>query len=102
MKISADLNYSYRVGLPGFLASQELLNSGIKTNNGLRDQRIALSWIRSYIEGFGGDPNNITVVGVSVGASEYLIRPDSMQLKTKAEDRSFLLPSSRVRTTTFQ
>ncbi|KAH7388968.1 Alpha/Beta hydrolase protein [Cadophora sp. MPI-SDFR-AT-0126] len=62
------ININYRVGLPGFLASQELLDAGIKTNNGLRDQRTALLWIHRYIEGFGGDPNNITVVGESVGA----------------------------------
>ncbi|MAD84545.1 MAG: hypothetical protein CL912_16425 [Deltaproteobacteria bacterium] len=57
--------------MPGFLASQELLDSGIKPNNGLRDQRTALLWIQKYIEDFGGDPKNITVVGESVGASEY-------------------------------
>jgi carboxylesterase type B len=61
---------SYRLGALGFLSSQELLSAGIKSNNGLRDQRTALLWIRSYIDGFGGDSNNITVVGVSTGASK--------------------------------
>ena len=61
---------SYRLGALGFLSSQELLSAGIKSNNGLRDQRTALTWIRKYIDGFGGDPNNITAVGVSTGSSE--------------------------------
>jgi carboxylesterase type B len=61
---------SYRLGALGFLSSQELLSAGIKSNNGLRDQRTALTWIRKYIDGFGGEPNNITAVGVSTGSSE--------------------------------
>lgn len=61
---------SYRLGLPGFLASQELLDEGIKSNNGLRDQRAAFKWIQKYIAGFGGDPNNVTVVGLSAGAGK--------------------------------
>jgi carboxylesterase type B len=61
---------SYRLGALGFLSSQELLSAGIKSNNGLRDQRTALTWIRKYIHGFGGDPYNITAVGVSTGSSE--------------------------------
>ncbi|KAH6703175.1 Alpha/Beta hydrolase protein [Leptodontidium sp. MPI-SDFR-AT-0119] len=71
------ININYRVGLPGFLASQELLDAGIKTNNGLRDQRVALSWIQSYVSGFGGDPNNITVVGESVGAISCFLHLES-------------------------
>jgi carboxylesterase type B len=65
---------SYRLGAPGFLSSQELLNAGIKSNNGLRDQRTALAWIRTYIEGFGGDQDNITVAGESAGSGETICR----------------------------
>ncbi|PVH76547.1 alpha/beta-hydrolase [Cadophora sp. DSE1049] len=73
------ININYRVGLPGFLASQELLTAGIKTNNGLRDQKTALLWIHKYIEGFGGDPNNITVVGESAGAISCFLHLESEQ-----------------------
>jgi carboxylesterase type B len=62
--------HSCRLGALGFLASQELVGAGIRSNNGMRDQRIALTWIREHISGFGGDPDNITVVGVSTVASK--------------------------------
>ncbi|KAH7013985.1 Carboxylesterase, partial [Ilyonectria destructans] len=54
---------SYRLGIPGFLTSQELCDAGFKPNCGLRDQRVALRWINRYISRFGCDPNQITVVG---------------------------------------
>ncbi|RSL84917.1 hypothetical protein CEP51_003642 [Fusarium floridanum] len=40
-----------------------------KPNRGLRDQRVALRWIQKYIPGFGGDPDQITLVGQSAGAA---------------------------------
>ncbi|SPO07784.1 related to carboxylesterase [Cephalotrichum gorgonifer] len=75
VKLSTDLgkpliaiNINYRVGAPGFLTSPELRAAGCQTNNGLRDQRAALRWIQEYIAGFGGDPNQVTVMGESAGA----------------------------------
>ena len=44
---------------------------GYLGNNGLRDQRVALKWIKKYIRGFNGDENNITVLGHSAGAGEF-------------------------------
>ncbi|KAN0113063.1 carboxylesterase-like protein [Hyaloscypha variabilis] len=73
------ISINYRLGAFGFLASQELLVAGIKTNNGIRDQRAALTWIRRYVDGFGGDPNSITVVGVSTGAISCLLHLESSQ-----------------------
>jgi carboxylesterase type B len=61
---------SYRLGLPGFLTSEELRAAGYKGNNFLRDQRTAFEWVRKHIDGFGGDPDNITVIGESAGASK--------------------------------
>jgi carboxylesterase type B len=64
------ININYRLGVPGFLTSPELRSAGYKPNNGLRDQRVALSWIKQYIKGFGGDPENVTVAGESAGGGE--------------------------------
>ncbi|RMJ17766.1 hypothetical protein CDV36_002575 [Fusarium kuroshium] len=53
----------------GFLTSKELSDAGVRSNRGLRDQRVALRWIKKYIAGFGGDPDQITLVGQSAGAA---------------------------------
>ncbi|KAI8363667.1 Carboxylesterase family-domain-containing protein [Mortierella sp. GBAus27b] len=36
---------------------------------GVRDQKMALEWIRKHIHNFGGNPNEITLMGHSNGAS---------------------------------
>jgi len=42
--------------------------AGYLPNNGFRDQRIALLWLHRHIGGFGGDPDNMTLMGESAGA----------------------------------
>ncbi|ETS80066.1 hypothetical protein PFICI_07595 [Pestalotiopsis fici W106-1] len=69
------VNINYRLGAPGFLTSPELRAAGCRPNNGLSDQRTALRWVQKYIGGFGGDPNNVTVMGESAGgvSAGYLL-----------------------------
>ncbi|KAH7345884.1 Alpha/Beta hydrolase protein [Pyrenochaeta sp. MPI-SDFR-AT-0127] len=62
------ITINYRLGITGFLTSEELRKAGYKANNGLHDQRTALRWIKKFIGGFGGDPDEVTVVGESAGA----------------------------------
>ena len=60
---------NYRLGPLGFLCLPELKEESGKTGNyGLYDQLAALKWIKDNIASFGGDPDNITVMGQSAGA----------------------------------
>ncbi|OJJ01739.1 hypothetical protein ASPVEDRAFT_83267 [Aspergillus versicolor CBS 583.65] len=63
------VSINYRLGAFGFLTSEELRNAGYKANNGLRDQRVAIDWVRKHIHEFGGDADNITVAGMSAGGA---------------------------------
>lgn len=56
-----------RVGGFGFLAGSELQADG-STNLGLRDQRLGLEWVADNIAAFGGNPNQVTLWGVSSGS----------------------------------
>lgn len=63
------VNMGYRLGVFGFLADEELLKEdGTTGNYGLLDQIKALQWVRDNIKAFGGDPDNVTIVGESAGA----------------------------------
>ncbi|PYH47204.1 putative triacylglycerol lipase (LipA) [Aspergillus saccharolyticus JOP 1030-1] len=61
------VSINYRVAAFGFLDSKEVMESG-NTNLGLRDQRVALRWVKENIQAFGGDPEKITIWGESAGA----------------------------------
>ncbi|KAI5921809.1 putative lipase [Camillea tinctor] len=57
---------NYRLGFFGFAQSDALKSEGAE-NAGLRDQRLAIEWVRDNIEQFGGDPERITIFGQSSG-----------------------------------
>ena len=57
---------NYRLGLFGFLSTGDAVIAG---NQGLKDQTMALKWTRDNIYEFGGDPNRVTLVGHSSGAT---------------------------------
>jgi para-nitrobenzyl esterase len=63
---------NYRLGALGFLAHPGLSREsaeGVSGNFGLQDQLAALRWVRDNIAEFGGDPDNVTLVGVSAGGA---------------------------------
>lgn len=57
---------NYRLGPYGFMC---LNNPEVPGNQGLKDQSIALKWVKDNIEAFGGDVNKITIFGESAGAA---------------------------------
>ena len=60
---------NYRLGPLGFLTLPELAEEAGRTGNyGLYDQMTAMQWVKNNIESFGGDPENITLMGQSAGA----------------------------------
>ena len=61
---------AYRLGVLGFLDMEPMLGASYagSANNGLRDVVAALEWVRDHIASFGGDPQRVTVGGLSAGA----------------------------------
>ena len=60
---------NYRLGPMGFMCLPELeAEAGHTGNYGMFDQIAALEWVRKNIKAFGGNPENITVMGQSAGA----------------------------------
>ena len=60
---------NYRLGPLGFSSFKEAKEKDGHTGNyGLFDQLTAIKWIKNNIASFGGDPENITIMGQSAGA----------------------------------
>jgi para-nitrobenzyl esterase len=64
------VSLNYRLGILGFVSLRDLAGAeaGYTANCGLLDQIAALRWVRENIAAFGGDPDNVTVMGESAGA----------------------------------
>ncbi len=79
---------NYRLGPLGFAVLPELKAEAGKTGNyGLYDQLTAIEWVKHNIEAFGGDPDNITIMGQSAGAmsvQQHCLSPLSEGLFHKA------------------
>lgn len=60
------ISINYRLGPLGFLSLEDKVLPG---NNGLKDQALALKWVKANIHYFGGNPNSITITGMSAGSA---------------------------------
>ncbi len=60
---------NYRVGALGYLYLEHLLGEKYASSGslGTLDQILALLWVQENIEAFGGDPDNVTIMGQSAG-----------------------------------
>ena len=60
---------NYRLGPLGWLTHEEIVKQyGRDGNFGLDDQLAAIRWVKAHIAAFGGDGENITLLGQSAGA----------------------------------
>ncbi|XP_014273021.1 carboxylic ester hydrolase [Halyomorpha halys] len=74
------VTFNYRLGPLGFLSTEDRIVPG---NNGLKDQVLALKWIQENIAAFGGNPNSVTIAGISAGGASchlHLLSPLSKGL----------------------
>ena len=76
---------NYRLGVFGFLATEELAAESpdhAAGNYGLLDQAAALAWVRHNIVKFGGDPKRITIGGESAGSMSVSVLMTSPLTRT--------------------
>lgn len=79
------VSINYRLGRFGFFGHPGL--EGDTANFGLLDQVAALEWVRDNIAGFGGNPDNVTILGQSAGGmsvNALMISPAAEGLFDKA------------------
>lgn len=72
-----------------FVEFSGFLNLGLKEcsgNQAIKDVIMSLEWIKENIKSFGGDPDNITILGSSSGAA--LIHCLMLSPKTKGSEEN--------------
>ncbi|KAF5306937.1 hypothetical protein FQA39_LY00167 [Lamprigera yunnana] len=76
--------FNYRLASLGFMSTGDKIAPG---NNGLKDQVVALRWVKDNIAAFGGNPDLVTLSGYSAGGSSvslHLVSPMSKGLFHRA------------------
>lgn len=67
---------NYRLSTLGFLNTGDRSSPG---NYGIKDMIMALKWVQRNIEAFGGDPNNVSIMGTSAGGVSVSNKKDSFK-----------------------
>lgn len=89
------VSINYRLGIFGWFAHSELIaedEEGSSGNYGLMDIIKSLEWVKENIGAFGGDAQNVTVMGQSAGASlvqNVLVSPKAQGLFTNIYTASY-------------
>lgn len=83
------VSFNYRLGRFGFFAHPALstFENDALGNYAIMDQIAALKWVKNNIAEFGGDPNQVTIMGESAGGKSVhamLQAPGSQGLFNKA------------------
>ncbi|KRT83147.1 hydrolase [Oryctes borbonicus] len=60
------VNFNFRLGIFGSFSVDDS-ELGVPGNPGMKDQVLALKWVRDNIKYFGGDPDNVMIFGDSSG-----------------------------------
>jgi para-nitrobenzyl esterase len=80
---------NYRLGILGFLNLKQITGGKIPAtgNEGLLDQVASLQWVKDNIAAFGGNPDNVTILGESAGGmsvASLMVLPRAQGLFHKA------------------
>ncbi|CAH0600386.1 unnamed protein product [Chrysodeixis includens] len=72
------VTFNYRLGIHGFLC---LGTEDVPGNAGMKDQVALLRWVRDNIASYGGNPNDVALVGSSAGSASV----DLLMISKSAE-----------------
>jgi para-nitrobenzyl esterase len=82
------ITLNYRLGALGFLSHPALdqeRRSQPSGNDAIGDQQLALQWVKANAASFGGDPTNVTLMGVSAGSVSTCVHMVSPPSRTLAQ-----------------
>ncbi|ETL96948.1 hypothetical protein L917_05678 [Phytophthora nicotianae] len=66
--------YNYRLGITGLANGPTYQHEGGAANLVVWDSTRAFEWVKTYIDKFGGNPNDVTAVGFSAGGSQVMFQ----------------------------
>jgi len=78
------VSIQYRLGIFGWLSTDDEVAPG---NLAIKDQELALRWVKENIAGFGGDPSQVTIFGESAGGISVhyqILNPQAKGLFSRA------------------
>lgn len=84
---------AYRLNIFGFLTTQDGESTG---NYGLMDQSAALFWIKNNIKLFGGNENEITLMGHASGAVSVALHMSSGEWSQGTFNKAIMMSGSHI------